>query len=97
MDAYIYQADLYCEDCAGDTMQPHDALDAGLDSDNLAICPYADGGGESDSPAHCGSCGVFLENPLTGDGAEYVKDAVLDGSGNTEVLAEWREYYDWIF
>lgn len=97
MDTYIYQADLYCDECAGDTAQPYAALDVGLDSDDIAIGPYADGGGEADCPQHCGGCGVFLENPLTGDGVEYVRAAVLDGIGKAEVLAEWREYYSWIF
>jgi hypothetical protein len=34
------------------------------DSDKFPKGPLADGGGESDCPQHCDTCGVFLENPL---------------------------------
>ena len=34
--------------------------------------PYPDGGGEADTPQHCDTCSVFLENSLTDDGREYV-------------------------
>ena len=34
------------------------------DSDDLPKGPYADGGGEADTPQHCDGCGHFLENPL---------------------------------
>jgi len=30
---------------------------------------------------------------LTGDGYEYVLDALRDGSGDSDVLREWRDYY----
>jgi len=62
---------------------------------------------ESDCPEHCAGredcinaidldgykIGVWLENDLTPDGIEYVKDAVRDGGC---VAALWEEYYDWI-
>ena len=37
------------------------------DSDDLSKGPYPDDGGEADTPRHCDTCGVFLENPLTAD------------------------------
>lgn len=99
MDAYIFQADLYCASCVDEIKStlktPADGV--AYDTDDYPAGPYADGGGESDSPAHCGGCGVFLENQLTGDGEEYVKDSVADNSGVSEVLTEWREYYDYLF
>jgi hypothetical protein len=45
------------------------------DSDDVPKGPYADGGGEADTPQHCDGCGQFLENLLTGDGLIYVEDA----------------------
>ena len=85
-DAYIYCADLYCEDCAraikadrqsaafqGTRFLPSDPNDeSSYDSDDYPKGPYDDGGGESDGPQCCGGCGEFLENPLTGDGYRYL-------------------------
>lgn len=100
MDIYIYQADLYCSDCAYTIgmvchCEYHKPKGTNLcDSECTPIGPYADGGGEADTPNHCGGCGVFLENNLTQDGVEYVKDAIKDGRGS--VIDEWKAYYDWI-
>jgi len=58
------------------------------DSDTYPQGPYADGGGESDTPAHCDVCGVFLENPLTPDGVEYVRE-LIRAEGNPT----WAEFY----
>lgn len=49
------------------------ADEAMYDSDRFPKGPYADGGGEADTPQHCDACQTFLENPLTDDGREYVK------------------------
>ena len=70
------------------------------DSDDLPKGPYADGGGEADTPQHCDGCGQFLENPLTGDGLIYVEDAIraslttkrLTGATNDAVV-DWAEFY----
>ncbi len=96
MNACIYRAALYCDPCAhrlgvwlgGGTCS---------DSGHCAQGPYADGGGEADSPQHCDACGVFLENPLTSEGREYTKDLIhwfeAAGSGNAVVVNEWRTFY----
>jgi hypothetical protein len=103
--AYVYQSDIYCEDCALDIM-----LDVGRTRTQAEITalreegsdawpqgPYDDGGGEADAPQNCRSCGCFLRNPLTQDGYHYVivmiEDHVLRGRGKSEVLAEWFDYY----
>ena len=64
--------------------------------------------GESDSPSHCGAgeecleaevlpsgrkISALLSTSLTSDGAEYVKEAVVEGG---EVANFWREAFDWI-
>ena len=92
-DAYVYRAALYCASCIEGTVGvPSD------DSDMWPQGPYADGGGEADYPQHCDECGVFLENPLTDDGREYVELAIAgfdhDASGNADVINEWREFYE---
>jgi len=67
------------------------------DSGDYPKGPIDSGGGEADSPQHCGHCGVFLDNPLTGDGDEYVAQAFFDhlvfGDGNRVILREWFAAY----
>ena len=70
MNAYIYKAELFCETCIEQIKQtlqkPENFTDEySFDSDDYPKGPYTDGGGESDSPQHCGNCGCFLENPLS--------------------------------
>ncbi|RVC71331.1 hypothetical protein EN759_00515 [Mesorhizobium sp. M00.F.Ca.ET.038.03.1.1] len=101
MKAYVFQAALYCHDCAtrirerlcveaGASAQ---LMETGCDSDGYPQGPYGQGGGEADCPQHCDSCGVFLENPLTPDGESYVREKLSNGSGNAAVLETWREFY----
>ena len=105
MNAYVFQAALLCEYCAGKVMTDLDG-DSNLDaldreqSDYYPQGPYADGGGESDCPQHCDHCLAFLENPLTRDGKNYVREAITEynatGCGSNAVLSEWREFYDYL-
>ncbi len=97
MEVYIYQADLYCEDC-GNKLRAK--LNAGIprtkdtgDSDDFPQGPYPNGGGESDVAQHCGDCGCFLENPLTADGVAYVEDAIVDQIMAKSCVGEWFEHY----
>ena len=107
MDAYIYQTDLYCEDCAdaikADIRAENPDIDidendeASFDSDDWPKGPYADGGGESDCPQHCGNCSTFLENDLTDDGSSYVMESIAEflatGRGSRETVETWAEFY----
>lgn len=103
MDAYIHQADLHCDTCA-DAIRANMETDSDprhIDSDDYPQGPYTDGGGEADTPQHCGTCGKFLENPLTDDGKKYIADCLsrfienLRGKGNgmNGVLQEWLDFY----
>jgi hypothetical protein len=111
--AGIYCADIYCDACTEDIKSDIRADDrvkqliaggADLDDettfDSDEYPKYCSDSSESDSPQHCGDCGVFLENDLTSDGEDYVKQAVRDDlmSGRTDSVAvtEWMEYYTWI-
>jgi len=125
MDAYIYQAALFCEQCIAaikETRKDHcgtcggfhaviDSMDCRgfnqetgepryenlYDSDDYPKGPYSDGGGEADSPQHCDSCGTFLENPLTPDGAQYVRELVVQdrasGKGDGVAAVLWADFY----
>ena len=104
MNVYIYQAALYCEDCGLDIRMRLDTTDKRpddpedeytYDSDEYPKGPYPDGGGESDSPAHCDSCQLFLENPLTSDGEQYVRETVDENS--KPLVQEWAQYYSYLF
>ncbi len=96
MDVYMYQADLYCVDCISkiqESLAPNEIPgdENTYDSDEYPKGPYPDGGGESDHPAHCGGCGVFLENPLTSDGYNYVQELLQEAIRDN--LAEWMAFY----
>ena len=99
MKAYIYQAALLCEDCGKTrritlTVQgrrPRGFPDETIyDSDQYPKGPFD--AGESDAPQHCDGCGLFLENALTPEGIEYIRDALLEHD-RASVHAEWREFY----
>lgn len=105
MDAYIYCAALYCEDCIADIkakiapeLRPEDPDDEySYDSDQWPKGPYADGGGESDTTGYCEVCHTFLENPLTLEGYECVRAMLEEDLGwisdEEHVLHEVAEFY----
>lgn len=102
MNVYMYQAEFLCIDC-GETIKLHHAKtpenpddESTFDSDDYPKGPYPDGGGEADSPWHCGNCQVFLENPLTTDGEEYVKESIEQSPQNPAVAC-WREFYSYLW
>lgn len=92
MNAYVYDGDLLCEDCAGKFIEeigPN--AEKTTDPNEYPQGPIPDGGGESDYPQHCDDCGVFLKNPLTANGFEYVYEAAAEEI--TETVCEWLDYY----
>jgi hypothetical protein len=100
VQVYIYQADLHCAPCTlaikaeleRDGHKPANVADEySYDSDNWPKGPHADIG-ESDTPQHCGTCDMFLQNSLTPDGEEYVRECARGG----RIPLEWREYYDYL-
>lgn len=79
LPAFMFQADLHCENCTEsikDSLHSPAGADdeSSYDSDQYPKGPYADAGGESDSPQHCGTCGVFMGAPLTDHGLAYVAE-----------------------
>lgn len=101
MNIYLYRAALYCEDCDEKIKKrlgySHEGMDeTEYDSDEYPKGPYPDGGGEADSPQHCDACELFLENALTGDGEDYVREKLAERDGREEILDEWAYYYDWL-
>ena len=103
---YIYQADVYCDDC-GDKIRerlsstaPADTLDhSSYDSDDYPKDARVEHD-EADCPQHCAGCGEFLRNPLTSDGYKYVQ-AKLNETGLTSMyighmsvaLKAWASWY----
>ena len=69
------------------------------DSNDFPKGPFADGGGESDTPSHCDDCNVFLENPLTFEGVAYVEETLREHRAKVglsraeEILSQWAEFY----
>lgn len=91
--AYIHQADIYCESCGQGLVT--DLMCEGYkddgDSDTFPQGPYDNGGGEADSPQHCGMCQAFLFNPLTAYGVEYVRQKLalyISGDDNPNEI-DW--------
>lgn len=104
MNAYIFQAALLCADCAKTKQTTLDRIaaehgnvnhDYRDDSDKYPQGPYGNGGGEADCPQYCDHCAMFLENPLTQDGMDYVRTAVLDANiGETNSDTAWVDIAD---
>lgn len=106
MNVYAYQADIYCENCANkiryelsrEGKEPNNISDeTSYDTDEYPKGPYPDGGGEADSPQHCGGCNTFLENPLTQYGYEYTKEHIERDIRNSYygsvAIQEWGQFY----
>jgi len=104
MDIYIFNADIYCAGC-GDRMQSETEIPIGADfqdSTTFPQGPYPNGGGEADTPQHCGDCDIFLENPLTSDGEQYVTESfehekkmgIKDGTARAVNI--WADFYDYL-
>jgi hypothetical protein len=102
MDAFIYCADIYCPACTAKikaelegagTVPSNPDDESSYDSDEYPKGPFSDGGGESDSPQHCGECHVALGNDLTTAGVKYVLEALSEypGSGDASVMDGWAE------
>lgn len=101
MDQYIYNADVYCQECAkkikaNSTNRPLDPSDeTSYDSDVYPKGPYSNQ--ESDAPEHCAGCGIFLENPLTSEGYDYLREKIAEYDsecrGVPEIIKQWREFY----
>jgi hypothetical protein len=100
MRAYIYRAALHCERCTNliksDLTAPANPGDENtFDSDDYPKGPYSDGGGESDCPQHCDTCGQFLENPLTTDGIAYIREQIRKANPMhpSPAILEWAAFY----
>lgn len=91
MEYYIYQADLYCEDCGvaicddldQKGLTPKDPDDQySYDSDEYPkeCCDSC----ESDMPDNCAACHRPFNNTLTTDGIQYVINAIKEALSLSE-------------
>ena len=103
MEAYIYQADIWCESCGEQIRRelirtgkaPSDPQDeSSYDSDDFPKGPYPDGGGEADMPQHCGSGGTCLLAEVD-NGRTYgaFLENPLTEDGRAYVLKALRDHY----
>lgn len=95
MNAYMYRAAWLCEECGEETLAELVAIgatDTG-DSDDFPKGPYPGLMREADTPEHCDTCGLFLENPLTSDGYEYVRERVEDSPADSVARTTWAPFY----
>lgn len=107
---YIYQADVYCDDC-GDSIcgklhaqgsAPEDTMDhSSYDSDDFPKSADVEHE-ESDTPMYCAKCGKFLRNPLTRDGYQYVQEKLNETSVSrfsqlSPVLNDWAHWYNFTY
>ena len=102
MQIYVFNAALLCEECGTEEIQNltqqrsdlSERLRNKQDSDEWPQGPFGDGGGEADCPQHCDSCGLFLENLLTEDGQDYVREqyALARDENLQSYLNVWRDH-----
>jgi len=94
MIAYDYNSKIYCDDCANAIIVDLEAQEVEDTGDSLTYPqgPNEDGGGAADAPNLCGTCGEFLENPLTELGREYVRGKLRENPSN-DIYQHWGDYY----
>ena len=101
---YIYQADVYCDDCIKSIKTDLNFIHEGeselnFDSDDYPKGPFNDSD-EADCPQHCAHCHIPFHNNLTNDGVAYVLQSILDffKSESSPYLMytgnEYEHYYD---
>lgn len=73
------------ENAAYRALAVDDSDESSYDSGEFPKGPYGNGGGESDTPQHCGGCHEFLENPLTSAGYRYIRE---------NYRPQWDSFYD---
>lgn len=95
---YMYNADLYCDDCGAKLVADCEAQgdeDTGDSDDFPQDVSHLDDC--ADTPTHCGGCGVFMENSLTYEGLDYVLSACVeayrDGNLESVALVTWLPFY----
>ena len=110
MNVYVYQADLYCEACGEEIRAALDAEgkrpedpsnEISYDSDEYPKGPYGPAEeGDADHPCYCRECNLFLENDLTEEGKQYVRESIerdlllSTPRWEGQPLSVWRSFYD---
>ena len=96
---YAYNAALWCDNCA-EKIKAWADCNGREDTGDTNEYPQYCCSDESDCPEHCDGCGEFLENDLTSDGVDYVREAVDKDEewGDTDSIAVtvWKPFYSYI-
>ena len=87
--SWTHNAAIYCDDCKPDNGCSDDRCDGDSDCCPQPVFSTSD---ESDTPQHCAVCNVFLENALTSDGVERLREN-LSSNGNVRFKGEMRSFY----
>ena len=91
---FIHQGDVLCDEC-GEAAVAAMKMEGKEDTGDSGDFPQEERwGGSSDSPVHCGECEVLVPTDLTELGNEYVAQALIDNSGDCDVLQEWSDQFD---
>lgn len=99
MNLWVYQADVYCDSCIQSVRREKAHLEGDPDSDRYPQGPYPQEGRKGrgdDVPLHCGSCGDFLQNPLSEEGMALVRSEFKRAGLKLDIWApfylpeEWR-------
>ncbi len=103
---YAYNADIYCDACGKEIKKDLDRQGIEDEGDTDGYPQWFDDGSEADSPQHCGNgedclfaeevelgwrVGCFLENELTTDGIEYVKEQ--HQKSPSAITRRWVDFY----
>ena len=101
MQCYVYGGDLLCEECGRDVVEvlrhrgvlsPCFPAERVYDSAECPKGPFPVE--EADTPQHCAACHVFLENPLTAAGLDYVRAAIMEKRSRVDdVVNVWAKFY----
>jgi len=102
-NSYVYQGNIYCEKCTRHLLAQlnNKGVEDTGDSNDYPQGPYLNGGGEADSPQHCGNgrecqrpielgsghlVGDWLENPLTNEGLQYIANQLAENFNSPHAM-----------
>ena len=74
---YVYQGELYCDDCGANLLSERAAAGV-IDDGDADHFPQMDWGGESDFPYWCEHCGTLLPIQLTDYGFSCLTELLVE-------------------
>ena len=87
--SWTHNGAIYCDGC----VPAKGCSDDRCDDSECCPQPVFSTGDEADTPQHCAACNAFLQNALTGDGVEWLRESLSSEHGTNEIKDEWRSFY----